>query len=105
MTTYSNINDADSFAEYEQSENKHPSPEQLLMRMAIEKALNKKQRTIWDYYNYDRLSTVEIARKLNLDQSTISRNIKVIERRIIKWVKGNVEVYKALTGAMPNDNE
>ncbi len=39
---------------------KHPSPEQLLMRQAL-KYLTVKQRQVWEYYNYDRLSQDEIA--------------------------------------------
>lgn len=90
----------DQLAEYPPQEGQeHPTTEQLLLRMAVEKTLTEDQRAIWDMYNYDRLTMVEIAEKLKVSQQNISKRIKVIESRLTKWCKQNQEVYKTLIEA------
>ena len=74
----------------------HPKPEELLLRMAVEKALMNKQRKVWEWYNYDRLTSVEIAKKLKIKQQSADEQIKVIEKQLTKWIKEHSEVYEAL---------
>lgn len=78
---------------------KHPTAEQLLLRMAVEKALMNKQRKVWELYNYDRFTQAEIAKKLKCTQQAIDQQIKVIEKQLTKWIKEHSEVYEALKEA------
>lgn len=89
----------DDLPEYDTSGNEHPTPEQLLFRMAVEKALLNDQRKIWEYYNYDRLTTVQIAKKMKVSKQAVSERIKTIEKQLVKWVKEHLEVYEALKEA------
>lgn len=74
----------------------HPTSEQLLMRMAVDKALMNKQKKVWDLYNYDRLTHDEIAKKLNITRSAVTQQIKTIERQLKKWVNSHQEVYETM---------
>lgn len=75
---------------------KHPTPEQLLIREAT-KYLTPKQRKVWELHNYDRLTQEEIAFKLKLkSHSVVSRHIKAAEKRIVKWCKSNMGAYRLL---------
>jgi predicted DNA-binding protein YlxM (UPF0122 family) len=89
----------DDLPEYGERGTEHPSPEQLLLRMAVEKALMRDQVKIWEYYNYDRLTASEIAKKFNVDKSVMAKRIKTIERQLAKWVKEHWDVYEALKEA------
>jgi len=74
----------------------HPTPEQILFRMAVEKALSNKQRKVWEYWNYDRLTQPEIAKKLRVKQQAVSQQIATIEKQLAKWIQEHAEVYKTL---------
>ena len=89
----------DRLPEYKNGGAEHPTPEQLLFRMAVEKALMRDQAKIWEYYNYDRLTATEIAKKFGVDKSVMARRIKTIEKQLAKWIKEHKEVYEALKGA------
>jgi predicted DNA-binding protein YlxM (UPF0122 family) len=77
----------------------HPKPEELLLRMAVEKGLMNRQRKVWEWYNYDRLSIVEIAKKLGITKQSAGEQIETIEKQLAKWVKEHSEVYEALKEA------
>lgn len=99
-----NIFEPDTFEEYDSEGDAHPTPQQLLLRMAVDKALNPKQKRIWEYYNYDRLTTVEIGKLVGLDQSTISRNIKVIEKKLSRWCLDHKEFIKTMEAANASED-
>lgn len=80
--------------EYDKS-TEHPTPEMLLIREAS-KYLTKKQRQVWEYHNYDRLTHDEIAAKLGKERSTITRTIQAAEKRITRWCKSNMGAYELL---------
>lgn len=75
----------------------HPTPEQLLVREAV-RFLTPKQRKVWEFYNYDKLTQDEIANKLNIAQPVVARHIKACEKRIAKWCQSNMGAYKLLKG-------
>jgi DNA-directed RNA polymerase specialized sigma24 family protein len=77
----------------------------LLIRMAIDKALMNEQRELWYMYAYDKMLPTEIALKLKLNKSTISRRLQVIEKKISKWCKEHQEVYEALKEAESHESE
>jgi len=79
----------------EVAENEQPTVEQMFIRQAV-KYLTPKQRAIWEYWNYDRLTQDEIAEKLNMKQQNVSNSIKAIEKRIAKWCKSNEASYRLL---------
>lgn len=90
---------ADMFAEYLAFSKKYPTAEESMLRLAMEKALMTKQRKVWEWYNYDRLTAVEIAKKLHVDPSSASRQIKTIEKQLQKWCADHMEAYNAIKGA------
>lgn len=82
----------------------HPSPEMMLIREAIAKALNNDQREIWEMHAYDKLFDIEIAKKLKVTQQAISKRLKVIEHKIIQYCQDHRQAYAALKEAeAPND--
>lgn len=83
--------------------NMHPTPEQLFIRVAIETALMNSQRKLWDLYAYDKLTYVEIGRKLKISESAVRQRVKTIEKQIIKWCNEHYEVYETLM-EVANDN-
>ena len=86
----------DEFQEPEYDERcKHPTVEQLFIREAT-KCLTAKQRAVWEYHNYDRLTQEEIAEKLNKARTTIETQIGQCERAIAKWCKEHKDVYEML---------
>lgn len=95
-----NFNDhLDELPEYDTSGSEHPTPEQLLFRMAVERALMNDQRKLWELYNYDRLTFVEIAKKTHTTKQAVEQRIKTIEKQIAKWCVEHKEVYDALKEA------
>jgi DNA-directed RNA polymerase specialized sigma subunit len=78
---------------------KHPSSEQLMMRMAVEKALMNKQQRVWEWYNYDRLTHAEIAKKLKITSSAVTQQIKTIERQLKKWITQHSDIYETIKEA------
>ena len=72
-----------------------PSPEMMLMRQAA-KYLTPKQRAIWEYHNFDRLTQDEIAEKVGISHQVVSKHIRAIEKKITKWVKSNWGAYELL---------
>ena len=86
----------DQYKEYIKYRKEYPTAEEALFRIAIDKVLNKEQKEIWQYWNYDRLTQSEIAKKLNSEQSLISRKIKTIEKQLTAWCKEHLEVYNLL---------
>ena len=80
--------------EYDENR-EHPSVEEMFIRQAV-KYLTPKQRAVWEYHNYDRLTQDEIAEKLHISQPVVAKHIKAIEKRIAKWCKSNEGAYKML---------
>ncbi len=74
---------------------KHPTPEVLLIREAI-KYLTPKQRKVWEYHAYDKLTQDEIAHKLKIGQPRVAKHIQAAEKRITKWCKSNMGAYELL---------
>jgi RNA polymerase sigma factor (sigma-70 family) len=80
----------------------HPTPEQLLIREAA-KYLTKKQKKVWEYANYERMTQDEIAEKLGIDQTTVRDHLQACEKRIAKWVKSNIGAYNLLKTDFENE--
>lgn len=81
----SNTENPDQLPFIEREAERHPSPNMHLLREAVDKALMRDQRELWEMYAYDHLLPAEIARKLKINKSTVSRRIEVIERRLIAY--------------------
>lgn len=79
----------------ENNGDKHPTPEVLLIREAV-KYLTKKQRQVWEYHAYDKLTQDEIAKKLKISQPMVAQHVAAAERRIAKWCKSNMGAYELL---------
>jgi len=77
------------------SDSEHPTPEQLFLRMAV-KHLTPKQRKVWDYHNFDRLTQDEIGAKLGITHQAVADHISACEARIAKWCKNNMDAYTVL---------
>lgn len=77
----------------------HPTPEQLLVREAA-KHLTVRQKQVWELYNYDRFTQDEIGARLGITHQGVAKHIKAIERRIKKWVKGNMAAYNLIKAEM-----
>jgi predicted DNA-binding protein YlxM (UPF0122 family) len=82
----------------------HPTSEQLLIRMAVDKALMNKQKRVWELYNYARFTHSEIAKKLKITPSAVTQQIKTIEKQLTKWIKQHSEVYNTLK-SVPSGSE
>ena len=80
--------------EYDKS-SEHPTPEMLLIREAV-KYLTPKQRAVWEYHAYDKLTQDEIAKKLKISQQMVTQHIQAAEKRIAKWCKSNMGAYNLL---------
>lgn len=80
----------------------HPTVEQLFIREAS-KHLTPKQRAIWEYHNYDRLSQDDIALKVGISQQAVSKTIRACEERIKKWCDYNNSVYNVIKEQMSED--
>src|ERR1700690_4676551 len=78
----------------------HPSPEEALLKMAIEKALNKRQREVWELYAYDRLTFEELGKKLKINRSSALRRIQTIEKKLKKYCLEHKKVYDAINEAV-----
>ena len=88
----------DNIPEREYSEaSEHPTPLQLLLRLAIENVLSYQQRRVWAYYNYDRMSFTDIGKKLKISKQAVEQRIKVIERKLHLFCQEHRKVYKLLT--------
>lgn len=71
----------------------HPTPEQLFIREAVNKALMNKQKRVWEMHNFDRMTHAEIAKKLKVTSSAVTQQIKTIEKRLTKWIQQHQDVY------------
>lgn len=80
-------------------DSEHPTPEQLLVRQAV-KYLTAKQRAVWEYYNYDKLTQDEIAEKLGVTQQAVTKHIQACEKRIAKYCRDNMGAYQLLKGEL-----
>jgi predicted DNA-binding protein YlxM (UPF0122 family) len=83
--------------EYDKDEAKHPTASQLLLRLAIDNTLTYKQKRVWNYYNYDRMSLTDIGLKMNVSKQAIDQQIKVIENRLKTFCDEHKKVHKILT--------
>lgn len=63
-------------------ERRQPTREQSKLRRAVDK-LTRRQRIVWDLYNYDRKTQDEIARLLHISQSAVSQRLQTIEKRLV----------------------
>lgn len=77
----------------------HPTPEQLLVREAV-KHLTPRQKRVWELYNYDKLTQDEIGAKLGISHQGVAKHIKAIEKRVTKWVQGNMGAYRLIKNEM-----
>jgi DNA-directed RNA polymerase specialized sigma subunit len=84
------------------SNSEHPTPEQLFIREAA-KHLTAKQKVIWDYHNFDKLTQDEIAIKVGIAQPVVSRHIKAINKKIQKWCEANMSVYEMIKEALERE--
>lgn len=75
--------------------NKQPKAQEILFRMAVDH-LTPRQHTIWDMWNYDRLTQDEIAKRLNMKRQNVAASIAAIEERIKKFIKLNMGAYLLL---------
>ncbi len=73
----------------------HPTPEQLFMREAM-KHLTPRQRAVWEYHNYDRMTQDEIAIRCGISQVMVLKHIRACEARIEKWCFEHIWVYEML---------
>jgi len=80
----------------------HPTPEQLFMREAA-KHLTAKQKIVWEYHNYDRLTQDEIAIKLGISRTGVQHHIRASETRIQKWCEANISVYEMIKEALEKE--
>lgn len=87
----------DQMIEYN-TDAEHPTPEQLLIRQAVDEGLTTKQKIIWEMYNYDKMTLREIADALEVHFTTIDEHIRMAEKKIVKWCSEHLEVYKTLKG-------
>jgi DNA-directed RNA polymerase specialized sigma24 family protein len=76
-------------------ERMYPSPEWVLMREAV-KYLTPTQRKLWGLLNDPNLTQKEIADKAGVSQSGVAKAKTAIEKKIHKWCKSNMGVYKLL---------
>ncbi len=88
---YENIPEPES----QEASSRHPSPEQLLLREAL-KRFTPKQKKIWEFHNYDRLTQDEIALKMKTSRQVIARHIKACEKKITKYVS----MFKGFSNAL-----
>ena len=75
--------------------NQHPTPEQLLVRMALEQ-LTPRQKQIWSLYNYDKLTQEEIATKLHIRRQVVQKTVNQITNKVKKFCKLNRGAYMLL---------
>lgn len=80
----------------------HPTPEQLLFRQGV-KYLTPKQRAVWEYHNYDKLTQDEIAEKMGISQQVVGRHIKASKKRLMKYCNDNKGLIQELRAAMDHD--
>jgi RNA polymerase sigma factor (sigma-70 family) len=73
----------------------HPTIEQLFMREAYNH-LTAKQKKIWEYHIFEKLTQDEIAQKLGITQQTVNAHIRACETRIKKWISENKAAYNLL---------
>lgn len=73
----------------------HPTIEQLFMREAI-KHLTPKQKVIWDYHNFDKLTLQAIGKKVGISHQAVARHIEAAKTKIKKWMRMNKVVYELL---------
>lgn len=78
-----------------------PAPERLLLREAV-KHLKLSQIKVWELWNYDRFTQVEIGKKLRITQQAVGQRIATIEKAIARYCKEHKEVYKAIKEAGEN---
>ena len=86
----------DLYLEYTEARNAYPTEEQAILRLAADRALNEKQKKIWEYWNYDRLTQREIGIKMKLSRESVMQYIHTIEKKLAKWCKEHMEVYNLL---------
>jgi predicted DNA-binding protein YlxM (UPF0122 family) len=56
-------------------------------------------------YNYDRLTFVEIAKKLHISKQAVEQQIKTIEKQLANWIREHQEVYLAIKEAEADSND
>jgi predicted DNA-binding protein YlxM (UPF0122 family) len=84
--------------------NEHPSPEQFLIREALNE-FTSTQHKVWDLYNFEQLSIADIGRKLRIAPQGVSRHIKACETKIKKYVRQNIGAYNLLKSETGEPNE
>jgi len=81
---------------------KHTTPEQLFLREAA-KHLTPRQRVIWEYHNYDKLTQDQIGKGCHISHQAVQQHIKACEQRIEKWCKEHMWVYDMLKEQMEQE--
>lgn len=69
-----------------------PTVEELFIREAV-KHLTSKQKQVWEYHNFDKLTQQEIGNKLGISQQAVMGHLRAINERIKKWCDYHQEVY------------
>jgi len=87
-----NIND---IPEPIQDDNRHPSLNQIFVKEAI-RALTPKQKQVWEYLTYEKMTQDAIAHKLGLSQSVVCRHIKAAKKKMARWFKEHEGMYDLL---------
>lgn len=82
----------------------HSAPEVLLLREAV-KYLTPKQRKVWEYHAYDKLTQDEIAQKVQTSRQMVQQHLQAAERRIAKWCKSNMGAYKLMQSSLEESEE
>lgn len=80
----------------------YPTPEQVMVRHAV-KYLTDKQRAVWEYWNFDKLTQDEIAKKMRITRQAVAKHIKAAEKRITKWCQSNLGAYNLIKQEMEKE--
>jgi predicted DNA-binding protein YlxM (UPF0122 family) len=81
-------------SEYD-SDSEQPTPEQLFMRMSVE-CLTAKQKAVWEYHNFDRLTQEQIGAKLGITHQAVAKHITAAQTNMAKWCANNMKAYEML---------
>jgi hypothetical protein len=82
----------------------YPSPSEVFISEAV-KHLTYKQKLIWEYTNYDKLTQDEIAKKMGISQPTVCGHLRAINRSIVKWCKSYKQTYKLLESQVKREED
>lgn len=70
----------------------HPTARQLFALEGM-KCLTPKQRAIWEYDKFDKLTHQQIADKIGISRPVVSKHLKAATNRMSKWFIAHQQVY------------